>query len=442
METVLLYALGVVILALGLLISIALHELGHLIPAKAFGVRVGQYMIGFGKTLWSFTRGDTEYGIKAVPLGGYISMAGMLPPEKEGGKPRAGGTGFMETLIQDARLSDAEKVEAGQEHRTFYNLAIWKRVIVMLGGPFMNLVIAVVLYAIVLCGFGVAQLSTTIGGVSECLIPAGSSQDSCTASDQKAPAAAAGVLPGDKILSIGGEAISSWEQATSIIQASAGKALALEVERNGSTVQLSVTPALTERYVVGPDGKIQTSSDGKSLTQEVGMLGISSAYEVVPQPLTAVLPAVGENTAAVAGIIINLPQRLYQVAEAAFGPQERDPNGPMSVVGVGRIAGEITSLNTIPIAEKVQSLLGVIASLNVALMVFNLIPLMPLDGGHVAGALWEGIRRFFARLFKRKDPGPVDVAKLLPVTMVVVVVLGAMSLLLIYADIVKPVSLF
>lgn len=442
METVLLYVLGVVILALGLLISIALHELGHLIPAKAFGVRVGQYMIGFGKTLWSFTRGDTEYGIKAVPLGGYISMAGMLPPEKEGGKPRAGGTGFMETLIQDARLSDAEKVEAGQEHRTFYNLAVWKRVIVMLGGPFMNLVIAVVLYAIVLCGFGVAQLSTTIGGVSECLIPAGSSQSSCTASDQKAPAAEAGVLPGDKILSIGGEAITSWEQATSIIQASAGKALALEVERNGSTVQLSVTPALTERYVVGQDGKIQTGSDGKSLTEEVGMLGISSAYEVVPQPLTAVLPAVGANTAAIVGIVANLPQKLYQVAEAAFGPQERDPNGPMSVVGVGRIAGEITSLNTLPVAERVQSILSVIASLNVALMVFNLIPLMPLDGGHVAGALWEGIRRFFAKLFKRKDPGPVDVARLLPLTMVVVVVLGAMSLLLIYADIVKPVSLF
>ncbi len=442
METVLLYALGVVILALGLLISIALHELGHLIPAKAFGVRVGQYMIGFGKTLWSFTRGDTEYGIKAVPLGGYISMAGMLPPEKEGGKPRTGGTGFMETMIQDARLSDAEKVEAGQEHRTFYNLAIWKRVIVMLGGPFMNLVIAVALYAIVLCGFGVPQLSTTIGGVSECLIPASSSQDSCTSNDQKAPAASAGVLPGDKILSIGGEAISSWEQATSIIQASAGKALALEVERGGKSVQLNVTPALTERYVVGADGKIKTGSDGKSLTQEVGMLGISSAYEVVPQPVTAVMPAVGENIAAVAGIIINLPQRLYQVAEAAFGPQERDPNGPMSVVGVGRIAGEITSLNSVPIAEKVQSLLGVIASLNIALMVFNLIPLMPLDGGHVAGALWEGIRRFFAKLFKRKDPGPVDVAKLLPVTIVVVVVLGAMSLLLIYADIVKPVSLF
>jgi membrane-associated protease RseP (regulator of RpoE activity) len=440
-DSVLAFIIGVVIVAIGLAVSIGLHEIGHLLPAKLFGVKVTQYMIGFGPTLWSKRRGETEYGVKAIPLGGYISMIGMFPPAK-GEEVHSDSTGFFRGLVRDARDSSTESITAGDEHRAFYRLPVWKRIIIMLGGPFMNLVLAVVFFSVLLMGFGVAQVSTTVASVSECALPATSERQTCEPGDPAAPGAAAGIEPGDRIVSVAGEPITSWNESTAIIRDHPDEPIELVVVRDGEEVALTVTPMLSERYVTDENGRIVTDASGEPVTVQAGFVGIGPAAETVQQPATAVLPFVGENVAGVAGIILNLPQRIVDVANAAFGPEERDPNGPMSIVGAGRVAGEVAATDQLEVVQKAAGLVGLLGSLNIALFVFNLIPLLPLDGGHIAGALWEAIRRGFAKVFGRPDPGPVDLAKLMPLTLAVVVVLGGMSALLIYADIVKPVQLF
>lgn len=442
MESALLFSLGVLVVFVGLMISIALHEWGHFFPARKFGVYISQFMIGFGPTLFSRKKGETEFGFKAIPLGGYVAMAGMYAPKNPGDAPQTATTGFLDRVVGDEVLPDGLPDEGELAARSFYQLPLYKRITIMLGGPLMNLFIAIVLYAVVLMGFGVPGLSLRVGSVSECVVPASETRTECLPDDPAAPGAAAGLLPGDLIVSVDGVAVDDWLSVTEVIRASPGKPVLLGIDRSGEILSLSVTPLLSERYAFDDSGQVLLDAEGNPIIEYVGFVGIGSAVENQAQPITAVLPAVWDNVVGVVRVIVTLPQRLVDVAEAAFGPAERDPNGPLSVVGVGRIAGEIASVDSLAVSDRIASLIGILASLNVALFVFNLVPLLPLDGGHVAVGIVDELRRKLYRLQGKADPGPINANKLIPVTLVVIVVLASMSLLLMYADIVNPIRLF
>ncbi|BDV30183.1 M50 family metallopeptidase [Microbacterium terricola] len=424
--TAIAFLVGIVLMIVGLAVSIALHELGHLLPAKRFGVRVGQYMIGFGPTLFSRRRGETEYGFKAIPLGGYISMAGMYPPSRAEG--RAGG-GLFATMVQDARVANDETLAGEDDDRVFYKLPVHQRVIIMLGGPVMNLLLAIVLFSILLSGIGVQTATTTVAALSECVPATGAT--SCTSDDPAAPSVEAGLQPGDEIVSIDGTPVSTFAEASAIIQASPGEPITLVIERDGAQQTLTATPA----PIVG------AAPDGEADPAEIGFLGIQPTAEFVPQPLWAGPQMAFENVVAVGGVIWQLPVKVWQTGVDLVTGQERDPNGPLSVVGAGVLAGEVAAADA-PVLNRVAGIIGLLGSLNIALFVFNMVPLLPLDGGHIVVALWDGIKRAWAKLFRRPPPKPVDATKLVPVTLVVVIALMAMGAVLIIADIFNPVSLF
>ncbi|WP_262000776.1 M50 family metallopeptidase [Microbacterium sp. Mcb102] len=433
----LLYLGGILFMLIGLGLSIGLHEVGHLVPAKLFGVRVGQYMIGFGPRLWSKRIGETEYGFKMLPLGGFISMSGMYPPSKSSGP----ASGLFRSLIQDARSANDETIADGAEDRVFYRLPVWKRVIVMLGGPVMNLLLATVIFTILLSGIGLQQGTTTISAVSECVVPSASTATECSPDDPESPAAEAGVQPGDVILSVDGQPVSTFADATAIIQASPGEALDVVVRRDGSDESLSLTPIAAERTITDASGRPLQEENGDPVVKEVGYAGMYSQMGYIQQPLSAGPEMAVDSAGRVATMILNLPARLWDIGASVFAGADRDPNGPLSVVGVGRLAGEVASVDA-PVLDRWAGLLSLLGMLNIALFVFNLIPLLPLDGGHIVVALWDGIRRIWAKIFRRPPPAPVDATSLVPLTVVVSVVLIAMGALLLIADIVKPVSLF
>ncbi|MDT0183188.1 site-2 protease family protein [Microbacterium sp. ARD31] len=438
------FIIGIALMVVGLALSIALHEIGHLVPAKRFGVRVGQYMIGFGPTLWSRRYGETEYGVKAVPLGGYISMAGMYPPspaDRDAHRGGRAGGGFFATMVQDARSANDETVDGVEDRRVFYRLPVWKRVVVMLGGPIMNLLFAMVLFAVLLSGIGVQTATTTVQSVSECVIAADADRTECTADDPVAPAAAAGMQPGDVLVSVDGERVETFAEASEIIRSSPGRELAIVLERDGAAQTVELTPVAVSQTEVDDRGRPVVGADGEPQIVEVGFAGIRQEVDYLREPLWAGPAAAIENVGAVTQVIWRLPVLVWETAVATVTGQERDPDGPLSVVGAGVIAGEVAAADA-PVLNRVAGFLSLLASLNIALFVFNLVPLLPLDGGHVAVALWDGIKRAWAKLRGRDAPAPVDATKLVPVTFVVVIALIAMGAVLIVSDVINPISIF
>ncbi len=427
----LIYALGVVGFFLGVLASIALHEVGHMYPAKKFGIKVTQYFVGFGKTVWSTRRGETEYGLKAIPLGGFVKLVGMLPPAKGDAptKVRASNTGMFTQLIADARAAEYEHVQPGEEDRLFYRKPWWQKLIVMSGGPLVNIAIAIVLFTIVFIGFGVPQPTTTVAVVSDCVVLASEEGRTCTPADPVAPAKLAGLEPGDRIVSFNGAQVTSWDQLTRLIRDNADGSAAIGILRDGRPRTLITDTLVSPR----------PESTGSQTLVEVGFLGVSPTSIVERQGLAYVGSTMWTYTKATGVAILHLPQRLVGVAEAAFGGV-REQDSPMSVVGASRVAGEIVTVEEASWSSRVANVLGLLGAVNLFVALFNFIPLLPLDGGHIAGALWEALRRGVARLRGRPDPGHVDVGKLLPVAYVVGALLIVMGVLLVYADIVNPVQ--
>ena len=429
---VLIYTLGVVAFVLGLAISIGLHEVGHMYPAKKFGVKVTQYFVGFGNTVWSFKRGETEYGIKAIPLGGYVKMVGMLPPAKgeDPSEIRDTNTGLFTQLISDARDAEYEHVGPEDQDRLFYRKPWWQKLVVMAGGPMVNIVIAAALFSIVFMGFGALKPTTTIESVSDCAISDAEAGRTCKATDPVTPAKLAGLKVGDTITSFNGTRINDWDQLTALIRDNGDRSAKIVYDRSGQTKTVTVKTSVLARASVDNPGK----------TVNVGFLGVGPTETYQRQGPVYVADQMWRYTKGTAAVIVHLPQRMVTVAKAAFGGT-RDPDGPISVVGASRVAGEMVTVDDPSWGQRISRVLGLLGAVNLFVALFNFIPLLPLDGGHIAGTLWEAARRGWARLRKLPDPGYVDVAKMLPVAYVVGSLLIVMSVILIYADIVNPVKL-
>ncbi|MCX4236801.1 M50 family metallopeptidase [Streptomyces sp. NPDC020707] len=432
--TTLMMILGIVVFAVGLLFSIAWHELGHLSTAKLFGIRVPQYMVGFGPTIFSRKKGDTEYGVKAIPLGGYIRMIGMFPPGPDG-RIEARSTSPWRGMIEDARAQSFEELQPGDENRLFYTRKPWKRVIVMFAGPFMNLILAVAIFLGVMMTFGVQTQTTTVGKVSDCVIEQSESRSECQKSDTAAPAKAAGLKGGDKILAFNGEKVTDWSALQSDIRANPGKDVTLTVERDGK--QLDLTAHLIRNQVSKTDGQ-GGYVEGKYVY--AGFLGFTPASGIVQQSFGQSVDRMGDMMQNGVESLLNLPSKVPALWDAAFGDGPREPDSPMGVVGAARVGGEVFTLD-IPPENQIAMMLFLVAGFNLSLFLFNMLPLLPLDGGHIAGALWESLRRNAAKVLRRPDPGPFDVAKLMPVAYVVAGIFICFTILVLIADVVNPVRI-
>jgi membrane-associated protease RseP (regulator of RpoE activity) len=396
------FLLGVVIFVVAVLISVILHEAGHFLTAKKFGMQATQFFIGFGPTLWSTTRGETEYGIKALPFGAFVRITGMT------------------TL---------DEVDPADEPRSMRNKPAWQRAIVMVAGSFMHFALAFVLLLGLALGIGRVNYNAntnSIGAVSSC-VPASLKlyeQGSCAGSKGASPARKAGIQAGDKIIAVGGTAVHNWTQLGVAIRAQpTGKPVSVTVERDGKQLTLHATPT----KIPGCKGSCIGIGEAVVFQRSSPVGAVAYAGSAFGQVLVGSAEAFAKLPAA-------LPDLFHK-------NRAKTPAGDVSsVVGAADIAGQAVASGG-GWKYSVSDLLLIIISLNIFIGAFNLLPLLPLDGGHLAVIFYERIRAWLARLRGKPDPGLVDLQKLVPLSVGVFGLLIGLGLLLMAADIFNPVHL-
>lgn len=413
-----------------IMVSVALHEIGHMVPAKIFGVRVPKYFVGFGPTLWSTVRGETEYGIKWFPLGGFVKLLGMYPPEPKARKHH----NRLTRLADSARASEWEEITQTDvaDSRLLYQKKTWQKLVVMAGGPMMNLLIAFSLFWAVTAGYGIYRAQPTIAYVQQCVIT-DPNRTECTAADPLTPAAQAGLQVGDRVVSFNGVTIQSYQQLSDLIRANMAGPAVIVVERAGKQVTL---PQVHTGMNNLPD-RLDPSYQVK-----VGWLGISPKQELVKGGPVDVLSDMWTMTQQSVVALVQFPVKVWNVAADLVTGQHRSAYDPISIVGASQVAGQVAGSDELSAGQKMATFASLLASVNLFLAVFNLVPLPPLDGGHIAGAIYEWFRRRLAGVFHRPDPGFFDTAKLLPIAYGVGGFLLLSGVVLILADVVSPVKLF
>ena len=365
--------LGVLIFIVFVLIAIGLHEFGHFATAKAFGIKVERFFIGFGPKIWSTTRGETEYGVSAFPLGGYVRIAGMNP---------------------------LEEIKPEDRPRTFKAKPAWQRAIVLAAGSITHFIVALIIIAAILSIAGEPdpdRPTLTMGSVGSSVGP-------------QTPAQKAGMKPGDRVVAAAGATVRDWDAFVKVIHAHGGETIPLVVVRDGKRLTLNAT--LDPK---NPRG------------QNVGFLGVSPRVEIVHHSIPA---SIGRASTQVGSLMkeslvafknVFAPSTLKRLFQVAVGQEERKPEDPTTIVGVGKQAGDLARTGDF------AGLFLTVAVFNVFIGVVNLLPLPPLDGGHLAVLSYEKI--------SRRD---VDMRRLLPITAMVLTVFGLLFVLLLYSDIVNP----
>ncbi len=423
-----------VLLIVGMLVgSVALHEAGHLVTAKRYGMKATQYFIGFGPKIFSFRREETEYGLKAIPAGGYVKIVGMSPLEAIDGQdapdPRqaaAAAAALPTKTTPDAR-------------RLFYTYPARQRFVVLVAGSSMHFVLAALLtFAGLAIGGDLTRdpgVSTTLATVYFCASP-DPQTGACAPDATQGPASRAGLRSGDTIVAVNGVRVGAFDQVSRALQGSLGRPVALTVVRSGAERTLTLTPAAKPK--LDANGKPVLGADGKPLL--VGGIGVLPRYK--PYPGYDPLAAAGQTPRVLWSYVTQTVSKLgsypHSIAQLATG-QKRDGTGVVGAVDIGRIGGSIASAPETT-STKAGQLLFIGASVNFFVGIFNLLPLLPLDGGHIAILGFENLRAWFARRFGRADPGRVNLLTVMPVAYVVVAAFVGLSLLLVYAGITNPIE--